>query len=250
MNFANKLYIVTGAAVDSDIGLAICQSLDEKGARLILVGRRAEALETTLSLLKNKHHKISVFDLSQLDSIAAWAKLLVDDYGAIDGLVHSASFQGYSPLRGITAKQISQYFDVNFSAAVMLVSAFSKAKHFNPNASFVMIGSAAGLRGLKARTLYAASKAALSSMVQSAALELANKSIRVNCVAPAVVDGAKAEIQFKTLGEAQTKLLISSHPLGLSTPKDVANSVCFLLSTLSAKTTGVTLPVDGGFLAG
>ena len=58
MNFANKLYIVTGAAVDSDIGLAICQSLDEKGARLILVGRRAEALETTLSLLKNKHHKI------------------------------------------------------------------------------------------------------------------------------------------------------------------------------------------------
>lgn len=250
MDFQNKVYVVTGAAADSDIGLAICQSLDEKGAQLILVGRRAEALETTLSLLKNKHHKISAFDLSQLDSIATWAKSLVSDYGAIDGLVHSASFQGYSPLRGITSKQINQYFDVNFSAAVMLTSAFSKAKHFNVNASFVFIGSAAGQRGLKARTLYAASKAALSSMVQSAALELASKSIRVNCVAPAVVDGAKAQMQFKTLGEVQTHALIAAHPLGLSSPEDVANSVCFLLSSLSAKTTGVTLAVDGGFLAG
>ncbi|MBO1256003.1 SDR family oxidoreductase [Alteromonas sp. 5E99-2] len=250
MDFKDKLYVVTGASADSDIGLAICQSLDELGARLILVGRRAQALEETVELMKNKHHVMSVFDLSQTNSIASWVKVLVEDYGAVDGLVHSASFQGYSPLRGITAKQINQYFDVNFSAALMLVSAFSKAKHFNQNASFVMIGSAAGVRGLKARTLYAASKAALSSMVQSAALELANKSIRVNCVAPAVVNGAKAEIQFKTLGETQSKALIASHPLGLSAPKDVANSVCFLLSPLSAKTTGITLPVDGGFLVG
>jgi 3-oxoacyl-[acyl-carrier protein] reductase len=250
MNVKDKLYIVTGAAVDSDIGLAICQSLDAKGARLILVGRRLSALEATHKLLVNKHHKVSAFDLSQLDKISVWAKSLVNEYGAIDGLVHSASFQGYSPLRGISAKQITAYFDVNFSAAVMLTSAFSKAKYFNINASFVFMGSAAGQRGLKGRTLYAASKAALSSMVQSAAIELASKSIRINCVAPAVVSGSKAQIQFKSLGEQQTKALIAAHPLGLSSPQDVANSVCFLLSEQSAKTTGVTLAVDGGFLAG
>ncbi|ABO23201.1 SDR family NAD(P)-dependent oxidoreductase [Shewanella loihica] len=250
MDLTNKLYIVTGAAADSDIGLAICQKLDNCGVKLILVGRREHALQETLSLLKGKEHIVCPFDLSELQNITTWAKSIVTQYGAIDGLVHSASFQGYSPLRGITPKQIHQYLDINFSAAVMLTSAFSKARHFNPGASFIFIGSAAGQRGLKARTLYAASKAALSSMVQSAALELAAKQIRVNCVAPALVSGAKAEQQFATLGVELSQRLIEAHPLGLSTPEDVANSVYFLLSDLSRNTTGITLAVDGGFLAG
>ncbi|MGL4475787.1 MAG: SDR family NAD(P)-dependent oxidoreductase, partial [Shewanella sp.] len=243
MDLSNKCYLVTGAAIDSDIGLAICQKLDACGARLILVGRREQALIDTAATL-NGQHVIAPFDLTKLDDIAPWAKNLVSEYGAIDGLVHSASFQGYSPLRGICATQIHQYFDVNFSAAVLLTAAFSKAKHFNADASFVFIGSAAGQRGLKARTLYAASKAALASMVQSAALELASKHIRVNCVAPAIVSGAKAELQFATLGEQQSQLLKNAHPLGLSTPLDVANSVYFLLSDLSRNTTGITLAVD------
>lgn len=250
MDLTNKLYVVTGAAADSDIGLAICKKLDARGAKLIIVGRREAALLDTLNQLTNEHHQVAPFDLCHLDEISAWVKALVKQYGAIDGIVHSASYQGYSPLRAISPKQIGQYFDINFSAAVMLTAAFSKAKHFNPGASFVFIGSAAGQRGLKARTLYAASKAALSSMVQSAALELASKKIRVNCVAPAVVSGAKAELQFSTLGEQQSKQLVDAHPLGLSSPQDVANSVYFLLSDLSVNTTGITLAVDGGFLAG
>lgn len=250
MSVTNKLYIVTGAAADSDIGLAICKKLDECGARLILVGRREQALNETLNQLEGSSHVVSPFDLCNLQDIAAWVKELVKQHGAIDGLVHSASYQGYSPLRSISPKQINQYLDINFSAAVMLTAAVSKAKQFNPGASLVFIGSAAGQKGLKARTLYAASKAALTSMVQSAALELAAKKIRVNCVAPAVVSGKKAEQQFATLGEEQSQKLKDAHPLGLSKPQDVANSVYFLLSDLSRNTTGVTLAVDGGFLAG
>lgn len=102
MDLTNKLYIVTGAAADSDIGLAICQKLDNCGVKLILVGRREHALQETLSLLKGKEHIVCPFDLSELQNITTWAKSIVTQYGAIDGLVHSASFQGYSPLRGIT----------------------------------------------------------------------------------------------------------------------------------------------------
>ena len=250
MNLSGKLYLITGASADSDIGLSICKMLDQQGAKLLLVGRRIDALNQTLAALEQSHHVICPFDLSQLDDIQSWAKQLIATHGAIDGLVHSASYQGYSPLRTIKKQQIHDYFDINFFAALMLCSAFSKAKHHQKNASFVFIGSAAGARGLKARTLYAASKAALSSMVQSAALELASKSIRINCVAPALVSGAKADKQFAMLGEEKTKQLIDSHPLGISSPQDVANSVYFLLSDLSANTTGVTLAVDGGFLAG
>ncbi|MGI2125094.1 SDR family NAD(P)-dependent oxidoreductase [Shewanella oncorhynchi] len=249
MDLKNKLYIVTGASFDSDIGLAICKKLDAHGAKLILIGRRKDALEATKSQLIGIHHVVP-YNLSQLDDIQSWAKTINEKYGPIDGLVHSASFQGYSPLRSISAKQISNYFDVNFSAAVMLTAAFSKTKFYSHNASFIYIGSVAGQRGLKARTLYAASKAALSSMVQSAALELAIKSIRVNCVAPAVVSGTKADTQFQTIGDQQSQALIAAHPLGLCSPEDVANSVYFLVSDLSIKITGTTLIVDGGFLAG
>ena len=174
MDFSGKLYLVTGASVDSDIGFAICKKLDELGATLILVSRREASLkDIAQQLTANKHH-ICPFDLSKLDEIPIWVNNLVKQYGAVDGLIHSASYQGYSPLRGVTGQQISNYFDINFSAAVMLTSSLSKARHFNPNASFVFIGSAAGVRGLKARTLYAASKAALHSLVRSAALELAS----------------------------------------------------------------------------
>ena len=249
MNLKDKLYIVTGAAIDSDIGLAICKKLDAHGARLILIGRREEALEATRCQLVGDHYVVP-YDLSRLDDILPWAKTINEKYGPIDGLVHSASFQGYSPLRSISAKQINNYFDVNFSAALMLTTAFSRTKYYSHNASFVYIGSVAGQRGLKARTLYAASKAALSSLVQSAALELAIKSIRVNCVAPAIVSGAKADKQFQTIGEHQSQALIAAHPLGLCAPEDVANSVYFLVSDLSLKITGTTLIVDGGFLAG
>lgn len=249
MNLKNKLYIVTGASSDSDIGLAICKQLDHYGARLILVGRREQALLETRMQLKNTGHQIAPFDLAALDDISPWINKLSKTHGAFDGLIHSASFQGYSPLRTIKSSQIEQYFNVNFSAALMLTAAIAKPQHHNKNASLVFIGSAAGLKGLKARTLYAASKAALTSMTRSTAIELADKSIRVNCVAPALVTGAKADKQFTMLGEANTKILKDAHPLGLSSPQDVANSVSFLLSDLSANTTGITLNVDGGYLA-
>lgn len=252
----HKRYLITGASADSDIGLAICQALAKQGAELVLVGRRAELLDATLAKLNSlspqelPRHQTAAFDLRQLDDIGAWFKRLVAEHGAFDGLVHSASFQGYSPLKTIKAKDIQAYFDINFSAGLMLVAALSKKGNHHPKASAVMIGSAAGLKGLKARTLYASSKAAVSAMVKSCALELADKGIRVNCVAPALVSGSKADQQMNMLTPEQGRALLDAHPLGLSTPQDVANAVVFLLSDMSANVTGTTLAVDGGFLAG
>jgi NAD(P)-dependent dehydrogenase (short-subunit alcohol dehydrogenase family) len=248
MDLHNKLFLITGASADSDIGLAICKQLDKAGAKLILVGRREALLQETQAKLHNEHY-IAPFDLSYLDDILPWVTSLVKDYGPLDGLVHSASFQGYSPLRTITPTHIDHYFSINCSAALMLSAALAKVKHHNPHASMVFVGSIAGFRGVKARTLYAASKAALFSITQSLALELADKTIRVNYVAPGVVSGAKAEQQFAMIGEAQTQALKKDHPLGLSEPSDVANSIHFLLSDMSTHITGTHILVDGGYLA-
>jgi NAD(P)-dependent dehydrogenase (short-subunit alcohol dehydrogenase family) len=87
-------------------------------------------------------------------------------------------------------------------------------------------------------------------MVKSCALELADKQIRVNCVAPALVAGSKADEQLNMLSAEQGKQLLASHPLGLSQPEDVANAVLYLLSDMGLNVTGTTLAVDGGYLAG
>jgi len=249
MLLSGKQYLITGASFDSEIGFAICKTLSENGANLTLCARNSDSLARTHTALTSGKHDIAPFDLRQLDDISAWVKSLVSQNGAYDGIVHSASYQGYTPLKMLSPKQISQYFDINFSAAAMLIAAFSKKSHLNPRSSLVMIGSAAGLQGLKARALYAASKAALLSLVKTSAIELADKAIRVNYLAPAVVNGAKSQHQFATLGETQSKNLKDAHPLGISEPDDVANAVLFLLSELSNKTTGAVLPVDGGYLA-
>ena len=250
MTSVRRTILVTGASADSDIGLAICLGLANANHRLVLVGRREEALEATRGQLSGEGHQVAPFDLGNLDEIKPWLKELTREHGPLDGLVHSASFQGYSPLRTVTPAHIRQYFDVNFSAALMLTAGLAKPKHHNSGASLVYIGSAAGLRGLKARSLYAASKAALSSLAQTAALELAPKQIRVNCVAPAVVSGAKADQQLAMLSPEQAESLKAAHPLGFSRPQDVANAVLFLIGDASRNITGVTLPVDGGYLAG
>ena len=247
--FTGKRYLITGASADSDIGLAICHELAAAGAELILVGRRPAALIATQQQLPGTGHQIAAFDLTQLEQIDSWLATLLLASKPLDGLIHSASFQGYTPLRTLKPAQISRYFDINFSAALLLIAALSK-KHLNPQgAAIVLLGSAAGQRGLKGRTLYAASKAALSSLTQSCALELAEKKIRVNCVAPALVSGSKADKQFSMLGEQLSNALVAAHPLGICSPQDVANTVTFLLSPASKRITGSTIAVDGGFLA-
>lgn len=251
LDLTGRRILVTGASDDSDIGRALCVTLADLGARLVLTGRRTDALERTRALLDDPgRHQVAPFDLTDLDAVPGWMKELADAGGPLDGLVHSASVQGYSVLRQVTAAQFERYFALNVGAALMLARGFHQKTVAAPDGgAIVFVGSVAGLRGQKGRSLYAASKAALVSVAQSLALELAGRRIRVNVIAPAVVLGAKAEQQFAMLPAEQKAVLDAAHPLGYGTPQDVADAAAYLLAGSGRWITGVTLPLDGGFSA-
>jgi len=245
-----KRFLVTGASANSDIGTAICHELANLGSSLIMVARDLDKIETLRRNLKNpERHESHSFDLYNLDAISSWLNSVAEGTGQLNGMVHSASFQGYSPLRGVSKTSFDQYFQLNTGAALMLSKAFSNRKVCADKGSIVLIGSAAGDRGQKARSLYAASKAALNSIAKSLAIELSSKGIRVNVVAPAVVKGSKAEEQFKLLTSAQNSDLLSRHPLGFGRPADIAMMCRFLLSDDASWITGQIMGVDGGFTA-
>ena len=111
------------------------------------------------------------------------------------------------------------------------------------------MSSVMGIVGQPGIAAYSASKGAVMALCKSLALELAHHEIRINCVAPAVVMTEMSTKFHQQLTPEQVARIESMHPLGIGTPRDVANAVAFLLADTGRWITGSTLVVDGGYLA-
>jgi NAD(P)-dependent dehydrogenase (short-subunit alcohol dehydrogenase family) len=251
MRFEGKRFLVTGPSPQSSIGQAIAQVLAEGGASVILVARNEKGLrETQKTMVNPERHIIAPFDLNDLDGTPPWMKKLAEAHGQISGVVHSASHQGFHPIRGLTASDFEKVFRLNVGASLMLARGLRQRDVAAKPASLVYIGSGAGLRGTKGRSLYAGSKATQVAITKTLALELASDQIRVNCVAPGIVKGHLADMMFERISTEQAAAMQAAHPLGYAEGRDVAAAVAFLLSDDAKLITGTTVPVDGGYAAG
>jgi NAD(P)-dependent dehydrogenase (short-subunit alcohol dehydrogenase family) len=138
---------------------------------------------------------------------------------------------------------------VNVESAMGLLKGY-RQKGVNPGAgSVVLIASVLGLCGQPVQSIYSATKGAVLAMAKSAALELVRDGIRVNCVAPAIVETELVDRLRATMTPEQFQAVVAAHPLGLGQAKDVANAVAFLLGETGRWITGTTLTVDGGYTA-
>lgn len=234
-----KAAIITGAG--SGIGKATALEFSKAGYFVYLLGRNKEKLEETALYCKagarrygldlaseEQILKVSTDILSHQDTKI---EILVNNAGIFER--HGATEEGLAPWR--------RQFETNLFGAISLTQKFIPHFQKQKQGSIVNVSSTLGLRPSTGMSAYSATKAALNSWSQCMALELAPAGIRVNVVAPGLVETPIHGANF------DRKALAGAQPLGrVGTAEEIAKAIVFLAGTESAWTTGAILSVDGG----
>lgn len=247
-DLTGRRILVAGAS--SGIGQATALLLASLGAHVVLNGRDAGRLEAVLGQLEGEGHGIAPFDLAELDGVPAWLKRDVCAQGPLDGLAYCAGVQASLPVRSFSAAHFDKIMHANLGSALALARGFRQRGCCNEGASIVLVASIGGFLGQPGNVVYGASKAGLMSAARGLAMELLRDGIRVNSVAPAMVDTAMSRRAFGEMSEAQVEGILKRHPMGMGKPEDVAGPIAFLLSHASRWMTGTNLTVDGGHMVG
>lgn len=243
-DFRDKRAVVTGAS--RGIGEAIARQLDRDGAQVALVARSADRLEAIAAELRNRPLVVPA-DLSEHDSVEQIATAVLGAFGGLDVLVNNAAVERNQPATRATGEAIDETLFVNLRQVFMLCSAFAKPL-FGSKGSIVNISSTAATGAGGTQGAYAASKGGLNTLTKNLANEWASKGIRVNGVAPGLVDTEMWEPTFELLGEDAVRDGFAKRvPLARwGTAEEIANVACFLASEEASYVTGQTIRVDGG----
>ena len=241
-SLADKRILITGAS--SGIGREAAILISRSGARCVILGRNSDRLSDTLNALEGEGHQAIVADLLLEND----RKSITQKVDGIDGVVHAAGLVAPFPIKFLSDEKISETFDINYKAPVLLTKALLASKCLNDKASHVFISSISADHPHKGGSLYAGSKSALQAFSKTLALETYHLGMRSNCVSPAMVktpmyDKAEAGMSKESMDEH-----VSKYPLGVGEPEDVANAIIYLLSDASKWITGINITLDGGFL--
>jgi NAD(P)-dependent dehydrogenase (short-subunit alcohol dehydrogenase family) len=239
---AGRTALVTGAS--RGIGAATARALDRAGARVALVSRDIDALTLVANALQHDP-VVLVADLADANAATAVATRALSEMGHVDVLVNNAAVAARLATQDLSADLIDNLLAVNVRAPLLLISALIPSMTKRATGSIINLSSISSLLGTPRRSAYAASKGALDAATRSLAMELGPAGIRVNAVAPGVVDTALWAKNKAVAGVVEGVEALT--PLRRwATPDDVADVIVFLASDGARFVTGETIAVDGG----
>jgi dehydrogenase/reductase SDR family protein 4 len=240
-----KVAIVTGAS--RGIGRAIAEIFAREGARVVICGRKQETLDHVASEIGPSVKPVAC-NVGRADQIENMLAVTAREFGPVEILVNNAATNiSFGPCLEIDEAQFDKMIEVNLKSAFRLIRAVAPGMCARGSGSIINIASIAGLRPQLHSLLYSMTKAALIMMTQSYALELGPNGVRVNAIAPGLIQTALSEHYWKD--EAQRDAVLAKQPIKrLGQPSDVAELALLLASNMGSYITGQTLAVDGGFL--
>ena len=247
MILSGKTALITGAS--RGIGRAIAIELARLGADVALVGRNLQALQESAAACANARvgatAELFIADAADRDAIERIVGEVAARFGRLDCAVANAGQSVDALLLRLKTETINQMLDVNLKSAFYLCAAAAKPMMKQRAGSIVLLTSIVGMIGNAGQAAYAASKAGLLGLCKSLAKELGSRNIRVNAVAPGLIETAMTE----KMPDAAREFLIKQAALGRAgKPEDVSGVVAFLCSDAAGYVTGQTLVVDGGIL--
>jgi 3-oxoacyl-[acyl-carrier protein] reductase len=238
-DLSGRTALVTGAS--GGIGGAVARQLHAQGARVVLSGRRREALEQVAAALGER----VLIEQGDLADAGAPERLVgaVEAAGGLDILVNNAGLTRDGLALRLKDEDWQTVLDVNLTAGFRLIRSALRGMVRRRFGRIVNITSIVAQTGNPGQANYAAAKAGLTGMSKALAAEVAARGITVNCVAPGFIETAMTDV----LGQEQRTRLLQQIPLGrLGSGADVAAAVGYLVSSEAAYVTGQTLHVNGG----
>lgn len=240
-----KTAIVTGGG--RGLGSAISIALAAEGAHVLVVDRNRAAADEIVAQISASGGSASAetLDISDREEVLAFGGRILEQYGKIDVLVNNA---GIAPMVKLHDPNLMELWDQTINVNLngqwsVTVALLPTLKH--ADASVIFISSIAGFTASRSSAAYGASKAGIRSLVQYFARTLGPTGGRVNALAPGRM---KSDLMTVT-GQAGEKFL-QRVPMGrVGETHEIAGPVVFLASDMSSYVTGVTIPIDGGYLA-
>jgi NAD(P)-dependent dehydrogenase (short-subunit alcohol dehydrogenase family) len=252
--FSSKVAIVTGGG--SGIGKEVAARFIKEGGKVVIGGRDEAKLNSAAKEIDPSGQNVRVVagDIAKPDTAAKLVDAATQAFGGVDVLFNNAGVFAPKGFLDVTESEYSWFLDTILKGKFFMAQAAAKAMKLRGGGVIVQTGSLWALQAIGATpsAAYSAANAGVHALTKNLAIELAQENIRINTVAPAVVE---TPVYNTFMSDDQVKEVLPTfnafHPIGRNgQPADVAEAILFLASNEASWITGTVLPVDGGVMAG
>jgi NAD(P)-dependent dehydrogenase (short-subunit alcohol dehydrogenase family) len=245
--FEGKVALVTGGT--SGIGKATAVAFARAGAKVVLSGRREQEGAEVVRQIKKLGGDAAFFraDIAKDADVKAVVDFTIEKFGRLDIAFNNAGVEWKGPLEQATEAEYRRVFDINVWGVLNSMRHEIPVMLKNGGGAIVNTSSVAGHAGLPGVSVYIASKHAVEGMTKAVALEFAKQNIRINAVAPGPI---ATEMFDRFAGDAGDQITSIIPAARVGEADEIAAGVLYLASDAAKFTTGTSLVVDGGFIAG